>query len=89
VVAEQKSGAQTTGLKIYIDGRLEQTLTVTAGDVFGIVNDKITMVSQPAAVVDEIELWPRDLSADPEMLCENGFDGEFDLVNLTCSLTAN
>lgn len=89
VVAEQKSGAQTTGLKIYIDGRLEQTLTVTAGDVFGIVNDKITMVSQPASVVDEIELWPRDLSADPEMLCENGFDGEFDLVNLTCSLTAN
>jgi hypothetical protein len=89
VLAEQKSGAQTTGIRIYIDGRLEQTLTFTSGDVFATVADTITMVSANGAIVDEIELWPRDISADPEMLCENGFDGEFDLATLTCSLTAN
>jgi Concanavalin A-like lectin/glucanases superfamily len=89
VIAEQKTGAQTTGLKIYIDGRLETTITFASGDIFAIVNDKITMASQNGSGVDEIELWPRDISVDPEMLCENGFDGEFDLANLTCNLTAN
>ena len=89
VIAEQKSGAQTTGLRIYIDGQLESTITIPSGDIFAIVNDKITMVSQNGSGVDEIELWPRDISVDPEVLCENGFDGEFDLANLTCSLTAN
>lgn len=89
LLAEQKSGAQTTGLKIYIDGQLEQTLAFTAGDLFANVADKITMVSQDGSAVDEVELWPRDVSADPEVLCENGFDGEFDLATLTCSLTSN
>lgn len=89
VLAEQKSGAQTTSIRVYLDGQLEATMTITSGDVFAIVNDKITLPSVAGAGIDEVELWPRDISADPEMLCENGFDGEFDLVTATCSLTAN
>ncbi len=89
LIAEQKSGAQTSSLRIYIDGRLESTITIPSGDIFANVADKITMASQDGSAVDEIELWPRDVSADPEVLCENGFDGEFDLVTSTCSLTSN
>ena len=53
------------------------------------VNDTIRSVTQTGAAVDEIQLWPRDLSADTEMLCENGFDGEFNPATGTCSLTSN
>jgi hypothetical protein len=34
------------------------------------------------------ELWPRDLSADPEMLCENGWDGEWNAATGGCPLTS-
>ena len=37
----------------------------------------------------EGEFWPRDLSLDPEMLCENGWDGEWDPASAKCTLTSN
>ena len=38
--------------------------------------------------VDEYEFWAADLSTSLELLCENGHDGEFDIVSNTCLLTA-
>ena len=89
VLAEQRSGTTTTSVKLYVDGRLEATVAIGTGDLFGIVNDKITMVSQAGAAVDEYELWPRDVAANREMLCENGFDGTYDPATDVCTLTSN
>ncbi len=89
VLAEQKSGAVTTSVKLYVDGQLATTVPIGTGDLFGIVADKITMVSADGAAVDEYELWPRDVSASREILCENGFDGEWNPAAGTCSLTSN
>ena len=90
VIAEQSTAAAvTTSVKIYVDGQLAATVPFTSGNVYGRLSDAIAMAAAAGTEVDEYELWPRDVSATPEMLCENGFDGEFDLVTQTCSLTSN
>jgi hypothetical protein len=89
VVAEQRSGSTTTSLRFYVDGALSDTLGLSGGDVFGVVNDTIQLPTQAGTAVDEIELWPLDLSASPDMLCENGFDGRYDPATDGCTLTSN
>ena len=89
VLTEKRSGNITDGVLLYIDGQLSASVGIGTGDLFQVVNNTVRLAGLPGSTVDEYEMWPRDLSADPEMLCENGFDGEFDLVTGTCSLTAN
>jgi hypothetical protein len=87
VITERREGNTTQAISIYINGKQPLVVPVPSGDVFAIVNTRIQM---PAlAVIDEYEFWTEDLSSDPEMLCENGFDGEFDHVDLSCALTSN
>ena len=90
VITEQKvAGNQTTqSLSIYIDGVLTQ-MPIGTGNVFATASDTVQLPRAQGTTVDEYEFWPRDLSADPEMLCENGWDGEFDPLTATCSLTSN
>ncbi len=89
VLTEQKSNGVTTSIKLYVDGVLATTVAIGTGDLFGIVDNQIRMTTQPGSAIDEVELWPRDIGTDPEMLCENGFDGEFNPASGTCSLTSN
>jgi hypothetical protein len=89
VVAEQRSGGVTTSLRLYVDGTLAATVPMNSGDVFAVVNDTIQLPTQAGTSVDEIELWPMDLSSSPDMLCENGFDGEFNPATDDCTLTSN
>jgi hypothetical protein len=35
--------------------------------------------------VDEYEWWPADLSSNPELLCQNGWDGEWHSRTGMCS----
>ncbi|MBA3541346.1 MAG: hypothetical protein H0T79_17170, partial [Deltaproteobacteria bacterium] len=88
VITEQKSANVTTQLTIYVDG-VPSVLAVGGGDVFGAVNDVITLTSTIGTTFDEFELWGRDLSTNPEMLCENGFDGQWDPIEDKCGLTSN
>ncbi len=89
VLAEQRTANGSTGVKFYVDGRPAGSVAIVSGDLFSPVSNTIQSVSQAGAAVDEIELWPRDLSADAEMLCENGFDGEFNPATGNCALTSN
>jgi len=91
VVAEQKNGqGLTTTLRVYVDGIGQGSITMGGtGDVFGIVNDTITLIRAPGSQIDEVTLWPQDVSATTEMLCENGFDGQYDPVSDRCLTTSN
>ena len=91
VIAEQKNAnGATTTLRIYVDGNLEYTMNLGGtGDVWAIRNDRITFASADGCVVDEYELWPRDISTNPEMLCQNGFDGEWNHTTDRCVLSSN
>ena len=89
VIAEQRTANGTQSIRIYVDGRLEATMTFGNGDVFAIRSNIIRSCTQSGCSVDEIELWPRDLSANAEMLCENGFDGQWDPVGDRCRFTSN
>lgn len=90
VVTEQKvAGTATTqSLSIYLDG-VRTLLPIGTGNVFGSPSDTLQLARNPGFQLDELELWPRDLSQDPEMLCENGWDGEWNPATVTCALTAN
>jgi len=90
VVTEQKTDPKFTDtLTIYINGVKAETLPIGAGDTFQDVNDGVALVQAASGTLDEVEFWQTDLSKDPEALCENGFDGEFDPATATCLLTAN
>ncbi len=90
VITEQKTGNVTDKLTVYIDGTLVGVLDIGgAYNVFANPSDIIQFPSQVGARVDEIEFWDQDLSTDKAMLCENGFDGQFDPVNSVCVLTSN
>jgi hypothetical protein len=73
----------TQSLSIYLDGELT-VMPIGTGNVYGAVPDFVGLGGTDGMVLDEIEFWPRDLSADPEMLCENGLDGEWDPVLGEC-----
>jgi len=90
VVAEQKSadGTTTQQMSIFIDG-VATKVPVGAGNLYTTVADTIQLPHTGGTIVDELEFFPRDLTADAEMLCENGFDGEFDVVTGACLMTSN
>ena len=91
VVTEQKADANgtTARLSIYVDGALT-TLPIGTVNVYAQPSDTLTLPQNVNGTqVDEYQFWPRDLSADPEMLCENGWDGEWNPATATCLLTAN
>jgi hypothetical protein len=89
VVAEQLAAGVTQSVTVYVDGGAPHVVALGSGLLFTPANDRAVLASVKNTIVDEYEFWPRDLSADPEMLCENGFDGEFDPATATCSLTSN
>jgi hypothetical protein len=90
VVTEQKVSVDATqSMTIFVDGGSKTTLSFTAGNVYAVVNDTVSLPHTNGTIVDEYQFWPRDLTTDSEMLCENGFDGQFDPVAGTCVLTAN
>jgi hypothetical protein len=90
VVTEQKApgSATTQSLTIYIDG-VASVLPIGTGNVYGNPSDAVLLPRQSGTSIDEYEFWPRDLSLDPEMLCENGWDGEWNPASDTCLLTSN
>jgi hypothetical protein len=85
LITEQKmpGSTSTQSLSIYVDGDVT-VLPLGHGNVFRAVSDRVRFGTAANTVLDEVEFWPRDLSADPEMLCENGLDGEWDPVASTC-----
>lgn len=88
-ITEQKQGELTTQLSIYVDGQLT-VMPIGTINVFGLPDDNVTFPHNVVgSQIDEIEFWTRDLSADPEMLCENGWDGEWNPATSTCLLTSN
>ncbi|MGN6109432.1 MAG: LamG-like jellyroll fold domain-containing protein, partial [Kofleriaceae bacterium] len=88
VITERRSGTSTTSISVYVNGRGPTVIPINGGDIYAGGSDGVSLM-MPGVIVDELELWPGDLSADPERLCENGFDGELDHVTGTCNLTAN
>ena len=87
LITEQKvpDSFDTQSLSIYVDGALT-VMPLSGGNVFAGNDDTVRLGSVPGMTLDELEFWPRDLSEDPEMLCENGLDGEWDPVDGSCSL---
>lgn len=79
VVIEGKaaSGVTTQSLSICVDG-VATTMPFGTGNVYTMPSDTVLLPRAPGTSIDEYEFWPRDLSLDPEMLCENGTDGEWD-----------
>jgi hypothetical protein len=73
----------TESLSIYLDGQ-RTVMPIGNVDVFSGVPDFVFLGLQ-SGLIDEIEFWPRDLSADLEILCENGLDGQWNPATLTCS----
>ena len=89
VVTEQKTAnGATQSLLIYVDGAVT-ALPIGAGNVYGSPSDSVALPRTAGTTIDEYEFWPRDLSLDPEMLCENGWDGEWDPASEKCTLTSN
>ena len=85
LITEQKVPGTTItqSLSIYVDGDLT-VMPLGTGNVFGEPRDFVNLGREVGMILDEIEFWPRDLSADPEMLCENGLDGHWDPVSTSC-----
>jgi hypothetical protein len=90
VVTEQKAadGVTTQSLSIYIDGNVT-VLPIGAGNVYSAPSDTVILPRAAGTTIDEFEFWPRDLSLDAEMLCENGWDGEWNPATGVCLLTSN
>jgi hypothetical protein len=88
VVVTEKRAANgtTTSLVVYINNK-PTVIPIAGGDVFAVVRDDVRLVQTAGLFVDEYEFWAADLAANAEMLCENGLDGEFDIVSNTCLLT--
>lgn len=90
VVTEQKSaaGVNTVSLSIYIDG-VVNVMPIGTVNVYSSPSDAVQLPRVQGTSIDEYEFWPRDLSLDPEMLCENGWDGEWNPASNVCLLTSN
>jgi hypothetical protein len=89
VVTEQKTDPKTTdAITVFVNG-VKTEIVVGAGDVYNNTSDSVRLTSTANLLVDEYEFWEIDLTGNVEMLCENGFDGEFDHVAGTCALTSN
>jgi hypothetical protein len=90
VVTEQKQGDNpaTVSLTTYLDG-VATVMAIGGVNVFVAPSDTVIMPHVPGTSVDEYEFWPRDLSLSPDMLCENGWDGEWNPATGTCLLLAN
>jgi hypothetical protein len=90
VVTEQKvpGSANTQSLSIYVDGVIT-VMQIGSVNVYASPSDSVGLPRTAGTTVDEYEFWPRDLSLDPEMLCENGWDGEWNPATSVCTLTAN
>jgi hypothetical protein len=88
VITEQKvpGSSNTQSVSIYLDGAVTVMPLSGRGDVFCCGGDTLVLANHPGMMLDEFEFWPRDLSEDLEMLCENGLDGEWDPVDESCSL---
>ena len=90
VVTEQKTDPKTTDtITVFVNGVEVATIVIGAGDIYEDVSDTIRLVSAPGSRVDEFEFWALDLSKNPEALCQNGFDGQFDHIGGACLLTSN
>jgi hypothetical protein len=89
VIAEQLEGVATQSVTIFVDGGAPTVLAFGSGSIITAANNVVRLPSQGGWILDEYQFWPRDLSADPETLCENGFDGELDPLTGACSLTSN
>jgi hypothetical protein len=90
VITEQKvaTGAITQSLSIYVDG-VVTVLPIGTVNVYAAPSDSVQLPTAQGTQIDEYEFWPRDLSLDPEMLCENGWDGEWNPATGVCLLTSN
>jgi Big-like domain-containing protein len=89
VVTESRNANQSTIVQLFLNGSLVAQVPITSGNVYQVVRDDPRMPAPAGVVVDELEFWTADLAQDPEMLCENGFDGSFDPATGTCLLTSN
>src|SRR5262249_52173476 len=87
LITEQKvpGSTITKSLSIYLDGELT-VMPIGTVNVYGCVPDSVQLATDAGTLLDEVQPWTRDMSADLEMLCENGLDGQWDLVTGTCEL---
>jgi hypothetical protein len=74
-------------VQIFVDGLLHARFPVAEGLYARPTPMRMTTVN--GVMIDEVELWPSDLSRTPEILCENGFDGLWDPATNSCALTSN
>nr|HEX4317278.1 Ig-like domain-containing protein [Kofleriaceae bacterium] len=92
VVTEQHAaiaGATVTQqLTVFVDGK-PTIIPIGSGNIFQIVNDTITGPRAQGTTYDEYRFYLRDLTEDDEMLCENGFFGQYDHLDDSCSLVNN
>jgi hypothetical protein len=89
VVTEKRSAGQTASIQVFVNGGPATVISVAAGAVFAFNSNNVLLAGAAGAQVDEYEFWTEDLGGNQETLCENGFDGEFDLLTGSCSLTSN
>ncbi len=87
VIAERRAGSTTTAIVVVVNG-VSSTIPIGGADLFSITANDLRF-APIGTVIDEWEFWPADLAATPEMLCENGIDGEWDPATGTCALVNN
>ena len=87
LVTEQRVGQITQQITVYINGQAT-VIPLGGGDIF-VATSFAELVTAIGMIVDEYEIWPADLSREPQMLCENGLDGEFERSSNRCLLTAH
>jgi hypothetical protein len=73
---------------VFVNGQQAAVIPTDGVNIYGSASDSVLLADRAGMTVDEYEFWTADLAKDPEVLCENGLDGEFDHVTGTCALTA-
>ena len=92
VVAATNSAPGTTKqITVFVDGVTTSTqiISIGNGNVYNTVSDRIILPHAIGTIIDEIQMFPFDMTTAQDTLCENGFDGEFDPASGTCLLTSN
>jgi hypothetical protein len=75
-IVEHVAAGSTASVDIFVD-HVQKTLVFTSGALITGVNDRLGFASNAGSVIDEIRLWPRDLSAIDGGICRLGFGGRF------------
>jgi len=84
-IVEHVAAGATASVDIFVDSTTPATtLVFTSGSLITAGNDRVGLPANARTVIDEVRLWPRDLSTSTATLCRLGFGGRF--AGTTCTL---